>query len=463
MAPRKNQSANKQQEILEKYLRESGEDFTTNIRDNVNWATGDEVASLKKPTTMDYFREIRNKTTSPISEEIIVIEENQNALNLIFRNALNIRDMGNPLYGEENKSNRKNLSLNIAKAEPSKNKVCVIYGGDLLGTEWELKRLNNAKIITQDIHGDLITLREVASEVLGDDAVEGVTNPNIIRKALFFALGEKVKVLRRDIKYVLSHNVDVYLINGAQEEKINKYFKINVLKTVIQEINHPRLHLIEGVNTVVNVAKVTKGNNRRYATIGFLTNNSISKARQGQQSVAGVKLNSGENNADVVFVTNTNVAGKKGVNQYYVSGESTYITMAQKKMPLLSPKHYNTFSLRIPKSHEITVIEGHNMPIPVQLEKDVYDEFVRQELIKQQIAKNLQAQLDGITKPAHTADPVKTVQYFKSRYKSTSTAVSEEPVETVENQTQVDVASVQQDVEPKNVTIVPTDDGMGEM
>ena len=90
MAPRKNQSANKQQEILEKYLRESGEDFTTNIRDNVNWATGDEVASLKKPTAMDYFREIRDKTTSPISEEVIVIEEHQNALNLIFRNALNI-------------------------------------------------------------------------------------------------------------------------------------------------------------------------------------------------------------------------------------------------------------------------------------------------------------------------------------------------------------------------------------
>ena len=461
MAPRKNQSANKQEEILKKYLRESGEDFTTNIRDNVNWATGDEVASLKKPTAMDYFREIRDKTTSPISEEVIVIEENQNALNLIFRNALNIRDMGNPLYGEQDKSTRKNLSLNIAKADPAHNKVCVIYGGDLLGTEWELKRLNNAKIITESTTGEL---REVASEVLGDDAVKGVDDPTVIKKALFFALGEKVKVLRRDIKYALSHNVDVYLINGAQEEKINKYFKINVLRTVIQEIDHPRLHLIEGVNTVVNVAKITKGNNRRYATIGFLTNNSISKARQGQQSVAGVKLNSGENNADVVFVTNTNVAGKKGTNQYYVSGESTYITMAQKKMPLLSPKHYNTFSLRIPKTHEITVVEGHNMPTSVQLEKDIYDEFVKQELIKKQIAATLQSQLDQITKPAHTADPVKTVQYFKNRYKSTtSTAVAESSVETVVNQTQVDVAAVKDEtVVDEGIVVIP-DDGMGEM
>ena len=211
-----------------------------------------------------------------------------------------------------------------------------------------------------------------------------------------------------------------------------------------------------------NTTKITKGNNRRYATIGFLTNNSISKARQGQQAVAGVKLNSGENNADVVFVTNTNVAGKKGSNQYYVSGESTYITMAQKKMPLLSPKHYNTFSLRIPKTHEITVIEGHEMPTSVQLEKDIYDEFVKQELIKQQIAQNLQTQLEQITKPAHTADPVKTVQYFKSRYKShQTTTVLETPVETVVNQTQVDVATSATD------TIVTppasSDDGMGEM
>lgn len=413
MAQRKNQTPSKGQEVIDKFIRESGEDFTSDLRNNVNWATGEEVKDLKKPTTQDYFDATKSRTTSPISDETIIIEENQKALNLIFRNQLNIRDMGNPLYGEEDKSFKKNLTININKANPNENKVCVVYGGDLLGTEWELKRLNNAKIISQST---LQELKSVATDVMGADKVDDMHSPTEVRKALFFALGEKVKVLKRDIKFALAHNIDVYLLNGAQEEKINKYFKVDVLGTIVKDINNPRLHLIKGVNTIVNVAKITKGNNRRYSTIGFLTNNSLSKAREGQQSVNAVKLNSGANSADVVFVTNTNVAGKKGPRTYYVSGESTYITIAQKKFPVLSPKHYNCFSIRMPKSHELTVIEGHNMPPIYQLEKDVYDEFKRQQYIKEQIKENIENELNSITAKTKSADPVKTVQYFKNKY-----------------------------------------------
>lgn len=427
MAQRKNQTPSKGQEVIDKFIRESGEDFTGDLRNNVNWATGDEVKNLKKPNTQDYFDATKKRTTSPISEETIVIEENQKALNLIFRNQLNIRDMGNPLYGEEDKSFKHNLTININKANPNENKVCVIYGGDLLGTEWELKRLNNAKIITQS---SLQELKSIAEDVMGQDNVKGLTTEQAVRKALFFALGEKVKVLKRDIKFALSHNVDVYLLNGAEEEKINKYFKVDVLQTIVKDINNPRLHLIQGVNTIVNVAKITKGNNRRYSTIGFLTNNSLSKSREGQQAVNAVKLNSGVNNADIVFVTNTNVAGKKGPKTYYVSGESTYITIAQKKFPVLSPKHYNCFSIRMPKSHELTVIEGHNMPPMYQLEKDVYDEYRRQEFIKAQIEENIKKELDKITAKTKSTDPVKTVQYFKNKYSKMNAEVVKPEVTT---------------------------------
>ena len=407
MTNRKNQSPNKAAEVIDKFIKESGEDYTGDLRSNVNWSTGEDVKGLKKPTNQDYFDEVRNRTTNPISDEVIYIEENQDSLNLIFRNSLNIRDMGNPLYGEEDKSNKENLRKNIELADKSNNKVCVIYGGDLLGNEWELKRLNNAKIISQSSNKEVKSIE--SGEFLEN---QNEVKDEEVKKALFFALGEKVKVLKRDIRFALSQGVDVYLMNGAEEEKINKYFKINVLKTIAKDLDNERLHIIEGVNTVVNVAKKVDGK-YIYSTIGLLTNNSLSKSRQGQSAVSGVRMNSGENKADVVFVTNTNVAGKKGRNVYYVSGESTYMNIAQKKSPVVAPKFYNTFSLSMNDSHDFVVIEGHNFPSVNDLEMKLYTEIKKQQLIKQQIVKNLEQELDETCSYDKPSEANKIMQYYK--------------------------------------------------
>ncbi len=427
MANRKNQSPNKAQEVINKFIKESGEDYTGDLRNNVNWATGDEVKDLKKPNSQDFFDEIRNRTTSPISDEVIYIDKNEQSLNLIFRNSLNIRDMGNPLYGEEDKSNKENLRKNIELANPSENKVCVIYGGDLLGNEWELKRLNNAKIISQASSKEA---QKVESGEFLEDGKE--IKDGEVKKALFFALGEKVKVLKRDIRFALSQGVDVYLMNGAQEEKINKYFKINVLKTIAKDIDNERLHIIEGVNTIINVAKQV-GDSYKYSTIGLLTNNSLSKARQGQQAVSGVKMNSGENNADVVFVTNTNVAGKKGKNIYYVSGESTYMNIASKKSPVSAPKFYNTFSLSMNDSHDFVVIEGHNFPSANDLEMKLYTEMKKQQLIKKQIVKNFEQELNETCSHENISDANKIIKYYKNKKQKNKT-VSQESLNDNENE-----------------------------
>lgn len=409
MANRKNQSLNKANKVIDKFIKESGEDFTGDLRNNVNWATGEEVESLKRPNSKDFFEEVKSRTTNPVSEEVIEIGKDQISLNLIFRNSLNIRDMGNPIYGEEDKSNKENLRRNILLAKPEENKVCVIYGGDLLGNEWELKRLNNAKIISQ------VTTKELKVYENGEFLENESEVKNVeVKKALFFALGEKVKVLKRDIQFALSQGIDVYLMNGAQEEKINKYFKINVLKTIVNDINNDRLHLIEGVNSIINVAKQTE-DGIKYSTIGLLTNNSLSKSRQGQSTVSSVKINSGENRADVVFVTNTNIAGKKDKNVYYVSGESTYINMAQKKIPVESPKFYNTFSLFMNDSHDFVVMEGHNFPEVNDLEMVLYRELKKQELIKKQIINNLKDKLDETYSHTTSTEANKIIAYYKKK------------------------------------------------
>lgn len=395
MALRKNQGKNKAEAIIEKYMKESGAEDNINFTSTINYATGEEVEKLKKPTVEDYFNEIRGRTTIPVSDEEITIGANQKRLNIIFRNSLNIRDMGNPQLGEEDRSNRKNLATNILKANKQSNKVCVIYGGDLIGTEWELKYLNNAKILKQETD---------------DGSAES--------KALFFALGERKRVLKRDIEFSLSQGVDVYLLNGAQEHRVNKYFKIDVLQEIIQTIKNPNLHYIKGVNTMVNVVKKAGNGKHKYATIGFQTNNMFSKARQGQQAVAAVRLNSGVNNGDVVFVTNTNVAGKKGDNIYYVSGESRYINAVKGKYPSESPKNYNIFSLNVVANHEITLIQGHNLPTLNPLEKIVYDEACQKVFVEKVILENISKEVKKITTPedALESDKVKTLQYYKDRY-----------------------------------------------
>ena len=422
MPQRKNQGKNKGEAVINLFRKRNGEDLTTNLWKNVNWATADTVEELKGASGQDYFDAIRNRHTSPISEETIVVGPQQKALNLVFRNGLNIRDMGNPMFGEEDKTNKKNLSINIGNADAENNKVCVVYGGDLLGEEWELKRLNNAKIIESTV-GDASyqELKSIADEVLADGEKPAKNDTETVKKALYFGLGERVKVLERDILYSLKHpGVDVYLVNGAQEEKINKYFKIDVLQTVVNEIKqkHPeltdRIHYIKGVNTIVNVEKKHEDGKSTFATIGLLTNNSLSKSRKGQAAVNAVKLNSGENMANVVFVTNTNVAGKKGPKDYYVSSESTFIETPAKKNPADRPRGYNVFSLRVPANGEITVIEGANTPQANPLEMIVYKEFVKNKVMRETLKRRMTEELDKLALP-EGKDPVRTIQQYLSK------------------------------------------------
>ena len=420
MAGRKNQTPVKTNSILEKFIKWNGEDNVGNLRNNVNWATAEEVEKLRKATTDDFFRAVRSRTTDPVATETFKIGEDQKTISFIFRHSLNIRDMGNPWFGEEDKSDRKELVDSIRRCNPQDNKVCVLYAGDLLGGEWELSRINNAKIISDS---SMDELRGVAEEVYGDGAKE-LKGAETIRRALYFALAERTRVLERDIKFALAQGAEVYLFNGAQENKINSYFKINILRTVCEHINDPRLHFIEGVNTVVNLEKANKGGKPYYCTIGLLTNNGESKAVNGQSAVSAVAKNSGRSLADIVFATNTNVAGKKGPNLYFPSGQSTYINIAKKKMPVLAPKKYNIFTIALTDNHEFSVIEGPPVPKASALEKAVYDEMMRQEYIKQFILMGVEKELERVTSSRPT-DPVKTMQYFASRQHSKATPSNE--------------------------------------
>ncbi len=396
MAGRKNQSKEKSNAIIEKFHQESGAEEKYDFTNTINWATAEEVESLRRPNNDDRLQAIKDKITSPISDVEIVIPKEKKRLNIIFRNGLNLKDISNPMFGEEDKSNRKMFVEDIKKADVAENKVAVIYAGDLLGVEWEMKYLNNAKIIKQT-----------------------TKNGKEVAKALFYGLTERKRALLSDINFALSQGVDVYLMNGHQEHRINQYFKIDVLQEVVNVVNSDKLHYIKGVNTVVNVAKELPSGRKIYSTIGLQTNNSVSKARTGQGAVSAARRVSGENKANIVFVTNTNTVGKKDINQYFISSQATFKNTSKGHAPEIRSNSYNVFSLNIPKPGQITLIEGGNMPVPNPLEKMVYDEYMKTKYIEQAINQNIAKKINEITQPERFVenDYVKSLQYAQSRMK----------------------------------------------
>lgn len=441
MGLRKNQSIRKAESLVSKFIIENDARDKDEFTNTVTFATQEEIDKFRLPTAKDYFDQIHKRTTKIISKSKIVIDEKQDRLNIIFRNSLNIRDVGNPMFFEENNLNRKNFSTNIIKAGREKNKVCVIYGGDLFGNEWLIKYLNNAPILKDDV--PLEEGQKLSDVILWDDKKkrfeykgEYYLKGNVIydarkkdltiRRALYYGLKDRKNELKKDITFALSHGVDVYLCDGLQEHKINQYFKINVLSDIVKEMKKPHLYYIPGVNSIINVAKKTK-KGEIYATIGMQTNNSLSKAQTNQSAAQAIAKNCGLNYADVIFCTNTNIAGKIGSNIYVPSGEATYKNTPDKKFPMVSPKGANCFSLSLNGWKDISVIQGNDLPQVNFLEKEIYDEQYKNTIIKNIINEKAKQQLEEIY-PQETvfeSDLVKS-KYFSNMSKSKKQSVKAE-------------------------------------
>ena len=367
---RPNQGADKGKAVAAAWIKKSGgESGTAGLRHNVTWLTTEEFEALEDPVQQDFYDERESHKTSPIAEEEIVIEPDQEYLNLTIGSSLNIRDLGNGAFAEADGTNKEILKNKLQIADSSRNKVVLFLAGDLLGKEWELKFLNNAKVIMKK---------------------------NGKQAALFAGLDERKTVLKRYIRYVRRNfpNVDIYLMNGAQEARINKYFKKNVLKEVVEELNDPHVKFIPGVNTMVVVERKREGAKSFYSTLGFLTNNGLSKANKGQTVLNAIKLNSGENLATVKFATNTNVSGKKGPNLYCVPGWSEFEESYDKKMPKIRAQGNDTFCLDVVGDDEIDVLQGPNFPeIEEPLEYIIHEEEVWNEELQNVLIERYKAEV----------------------------------------------------------------------
>ncbi len=349
----------KENYILEKFYEENflkkDAAFLENFKvSKVNLAKNEVVENLDSASVDDYVNEVLKKKRDIVSSETIVLDKNDECLNLVFYCSTNYFDIENPQKGICSGKNEEILS-NLAQVNVN-GKTAVIFGGNLLGEEWQLKYLKNARIENN--------------------------------KALYFGLNKRKYRLIRDIKKFfnigekLGLNLDLYLMRGYQENFIIKELNRDILEEVYMELksrytseNGCKLHYLDGGSSLaLNVVKKNKNRTNYTATIGLQTSmNNKSLTAKGEDSAS--KKNR-PLPVDSTFVCNGNYAGKLDDSTYHVSGQSQYLRTSKNNTQNLAPKGYNVFTVYLENDNELTIQEGGYAIYPdnLALQKENYKE-----------------------------------------------------------------------------------------
>lgn len=342
-------NARKQEEIIELFYKLNFDKATYN---KINLEKNSVVEKLKTATKANYVDQIATKKTGTVTNSDIYLDENQEYIKLVGYSSTHYYDKSNPQKGIISNARLKALYEKIKPTNP-KCKTCVIFGGDLVGKEWQMKYLNNATI------------------------TNGVIN--------YYGLNMRKKQLIADINFVLKQGADVFLMRGSEEHRVMQELNRDVLQEIYEEIDSPNLHYInEGVSLAVNVIKKLPNNKEYKAVLGFQTN-MLTKSVTANGNAQAAVANNGTLDCDKLFVFNANYAGKLNNNSYFVSGQSMYLDTAKNKKPAHAAKNYDVFSIYVEGNHDLTVVEGENNFINrnVELENKIHEESIKFETLKE--------------------------------------------------------------------------------
>lgn len=356
----------KENYILEKFYEENflkkEASFLENFKvSKVNLAKNDVVENLDSASVEDYVNEVLKKKRDVVSGDTIVLSKFDECLNLVFYCSTNYFDIENPQKGICSGKNEEILR-NLCVVNPL-GKTVVVFGGNLLGEEWQLKYLKNARIENN--------------------------------KALYFGLNKRKYRLIRDIKkfFTISEklgiNLDLYLMRGFQENFIIKELNRDIMDEVFNELkqrytneNGCRLHYLDGGSSLaLNIVKKNKNRTTFTSTIGFQTSmNNKSLTAKGEDSA------NKKNRAlpvDATFVCNGNFAGKLDDKTYHVSGQSQYLRTSKNNTQSLAPKGYNVFTVYLENDNELTIQEGgfNIYPQDLMIQKEIYKEAKKTDLL----------------------------------------------------------------------------------
>ena len=326
----------KEQKILELFYEENFRKkdkalFEKFIVSKVNLATNQTIEDASIAGASDYTFQIANKKTARMTKQVITIKPNEPGFNLLFYSGTNYYDKSNPQVGRKNNDTRADIKHQLSLVNKA-GRTHVLFGGDILGNEWEIKYLRNAEI------------------------VDG--------KICYFGINKRKERLVSDIKAYFNlakkmgiENIDIYLMRGAQEHKIQKELGRDIMQEVCDELNSPQLHYIdEGVSLGMNVVK--KGTKTKYGILGLQTNQTGKATTIKGANASSIKDN-GDLIADLTFRCNSNVIGKlSGKEIYNVSTQSSYVRTAKMQKPGAHARYFNMFWVNLEDNNEFSVVDG---------------------------------------------------------------------------------------------------------
>ncbi len=346
-------NAQKEQRLLEIFYEENfrkkdHELFEQYLVSKVNLAHNETIELASVAGALDYTKQVASKKTATVTKQDIVIKPNEAGFNLIFYSGTNYYDKSNPQVGRVD-----NLTRNIIQHQLSKvsklGQTHVIFAGDLLGNEWEMKYLRNADIRDGKIYYYGINKRK--ERLICD-----------------------IKAYFRIAKAMNIKDIQLYLMRGAQEHKIMKELGRDILQEIVDELRLPNLHYIdEGVSLGLNVIK--KGPRKKYGIMGIQTNQT-GKATTIQGANRSALKDNGELNANLIFRTNSNVVGKISAGEVYnVSPQSTYLRTPRMQKPETHTRFYDVFWVNLEDDYEFSVVDGgiNIFENNIDLEKKLYE------------------------------------------------------------------------------------------
>lgn len=365
-------NAQKEEKILEFFydenFRKKDKDlFNQYIVSKVNLARNETIENAKMANASDYTEQIKRKKTATVTEKMFVIGKDEPGFNLLFYTGTNYYDRSNPQSGRKENLTRQLIKNQLSKVN-KKGKTYVVFGGDLLGSEWEIKYLRNAEI------------------------KDG--------KILYYGMNKRKERLIWDVKAYLHtaeklgiKKIDVYLMGGAQEHKIKKELGRDILQEACEELNDPRVHYIdEGVSLGVNVIKEGSG----ITGILGLQTNQTGKAKTINGANRSSIRDNGELLANLIFRCNSNVVGKlTGDDIYNVSTQSTYLRTPRGQKPDLHAKYYDVFWVNLENPYEFSVVVGGTNIFDqnVALEQKRHENIVRKNLLLDQTLQIVKSKL----------------------------------------------------------------------
>ncbi|MBQ0017214.1 MAG: hypothetical protein KBT30_01115 [Clostridiales bacterium] len=353
-------NSEKEEILLQKYYKDN---FEKDKIGKVNLERNEVITNMKTANQSDYIAALEEKKVRSLTETTIKLDRGQKGLKIVAYCSADYYDSNNPQNGRTFGTYINGFKKDLENNDPS-IKTIAFFGGDLLGTEWQLANLRTA-IINKD----------------------GV--------ALYWGLNKRKQRLLYDIKIAREMGAEVYLMQGAQEHKIYKETGRDIFKEVVEELNDENVKYIsEGTSVICNL--VSSNGKGTKNTIAFQTN-MMGKAQDSKSDYMAAIKSNGILNADAHFVFNGNSAGKYGPNYFHVSGQSLFKKTSKGKNPEFAPKNYNVFTIYPEDNHELTIMEGSVDQMyskSLSIEKKICEEDKKREILVKIAHEKLDAKIN---------------------------------------------------------------------